>query len=346
MVITMSEENNRYNALNGLRMLAAFGIVMMHVKANSVYNISGWIYNTCIDSFTNFVFLFMVISSFGMCCGYYDKIINNKISITDFYAKRFRKILPFFTILVLIDLIVSPSVDALYETFADITLLFGFLPDCGDISVIGVGWFIGLIFVFYIAFPFFCTLFTSKKKAWTAFAISLMYNYACLHYFNVGRNNILFSACFFIAGGLLYLYREQIAHINRWIMLAVTAVSIVLYYIILYYILNGNVAGCLIVSSTLVMYAILSNGGLLDNKVAAFFSGISMEIYLSHMFIFRMIEKIKLNYIFGYSWGGYISTVVLVLIGTTAFSVVVKHILKYMNKIVWNKKLGGECNGR
>lgn len=320
----IEKQTNHYNALDGLRMIAAFGIVMMHVKANSVYSIDGWLYKTCITSFTNFVFLFMVVSSFGMCCGYYEKIINNKISITDFYAKRFRKILPFFKILVLIDFIVSPSFDAIYEAFADITLLFGFLPDCGDISVIGVGWFIGLIFVFYIAFPFFCTLLTSKKKAWTAFAISLMYNYACLHYFNVGRNNILFSACFFIAGGLLYLYREQIAHINRWIMLAVTAVSIVLYYI-----LNGNVAGCLIVSATLVMYAMLSNGGLLDNKVAAFFSGISMEIYLSHMFIFRIIEKIKLNYIFGY-----ISTVVLVLIGTTAFAVVVKYILRYLNEVL------------
>lgn len=325
----IEKQTNHYNALDGLRMIAAFGIVMMHVKANSVYSIDGWLYKTCITSFTNFVFLFMVVSSFGMCCGYYDKIINNKISITDFYAKRFRKILPFFTILVLIDLIVSPSVDALYEAFADITLLFGFLPDCGDISVIGVGWFIGLIFVFYIAFPFFCTLLTSKKKAWTAFVISLMYNYACLNYFNVGRNNILFSACFFIAGGLLYLYREQIAHINRWIMLAVTAVSIVLYYI-----LNGNVAGCLIVSAALVMYAMLSNGGLLDNKVSAFFSGISMEIYLSHMFIFRIIEKIKLNYIFGYSWGGYIGTVVLVLIGTTAFAVGVKYILRYLNGVL------------
>ena len=328
----IEKQTNHYNALDGLRMIAAFGIVMMHVKANSVYSIDGWLYKTCITSFTNFVFLFMVVSSFGMCCGYYDKIINNKISITDFYAKRFRKILPFFTILVLIDLIVSPSVDALYEAFADITLLFGFLPDCGDISVIGVGWFIGLIFVFYIAFPFFCTLLTSKKKAWTAFAISIIYNYACIHYFNIGRKNILFSACFFIAGGLLYLYREQIAHINRWIMLAVTAVSIVLYYI-----LNGNVAGCLVVSAALVMYAMLSNGGLLDNKVAAFFSGISMEIYLSHMFIFRIIEKIKLNYIFGYSWEGYISTVVLVLIGTTAFAVAVKKVMIYIKyKLILN----------
>lgn len=69
-----------------------------------------------------------------------------------------------FSFLVLIDLIVSPSVDALYEAFADITLLFGFLPECGNITVIGVGWFIGLIFVYYIAFSFFCTLLTSKKK--------------------------------------------------------------------------------------------------------------------------------------------------------------------------------------
>ena len=71
-----------------------------------------------------------------------------------------------------------------------------------------------------------------------------------------------------------------------------------------------------------------------------------MEMYLSHMFIFRIIEKMKLNYIFGYSYGAYISTVVLVLIGTTLFVVVMKYILKYINKIVMNKKLGGECNGR
>lgn len=323
MIITMSEENNRYNALNGLRMLAAFGIVMMHVKANSMYNISGWIYNTCIVSFTNFVFLFMVISSFGMCCGYYEKIINNRISLSGFYNKRFKKILPFFGLLVIIDLIVSPSMNSLYEAFADITLLFGFLPECGNISVIGVGWFIGLIFVFYITFPFFCTLLTSKKKAWIVFIISIIYNYACIHYFNVARNNILFSACFFIAGGLLYLYRQQIANLNRVVMLVVVLISIVLYYV-----LAGDVAGCLIVSVSLVMYAMISNGGLLDNKVDAFFSGISMEIYLSHMFIFRIIEKMKLNYVFGYGWVGYIVMVVLVLIGTTLFAVVLKRILE------------------
>ena len=69
-------EKSYYNCLDGLRMIAAFGIVMMHVEANSVYNIDGWLYKTCITLFAKFVFLFMVVSSFGMCCGYYDKIIN------------------------------------------------------------------------------------------------------------------------------------------------------------------------------------------------------------------------------------------------------------------------------
>ena len=81
-------EKSYYNCLDGLRMIAAFGIVMMHVKANSVYNIDGWLYKTCITSFTNFVFLFMVVSSFGMCCGYYDKIINNKIYSHNIYLNK------------------------------------------------------------------------------------------------------------------------------------------------------------------------------------------------------------------------------------------------------------------
>ena len=103
------------------------------------------------------------------------------------------------------DRVISPSRDALYEAFADLTLLFGFLPNAGDISVIGVGWFLGLVFVFYLCFPFFCVLLETKKRAWSAFGISLIYNFVCANYFGVGRTNILYSACFFLAGGLIYL---------------------------------------------------------------------------------------------------------------------------------------------
>ena len=43
-------------------------------------------------------------------------------------------------------------------------------------------------------------------------------------------------------------------------------------------------------------------GGLLENRVTKFFSGISMEIHLSHMVIFRVVEKLKLNRILGNGW--------------------------------------------
>lgn len=156
-------EKKHYGTIDGLRMIAAFGIVMMHIRANSNYEISGLIYNNIIPSFTNFVFLFMVVSAFGMCCGYYQKVLNNQISWSAFYGKRFKKILPFFGLLVLFDVAMSHSLGSIYEGFADLTLVFGFLP-ADTISVIGVGWFLGLIFVFYLIFPFFAFLSRTKEE--------------------------------------------------------------------------------------------------------------------------------------------------------------------------------------
>ena len=317
-------EKKRYGAIDGLRTIAAIGILAMHVASNNKYDISGFFYDSIIGSMGDFVFLFMVISAFGMCAGYYEKIINNQISVIDFYKKRFTKILPFFSILVIIDLIVSPSVSSLYEGFADITLLFGLLPNAGNISVIGVGWFIGLVFVFYLCFPFFCCLISTKKRAWVSFAISLIYNFICSDYFDVGRNNILYSACFFLAGGLIYLYRDELkAHINKWVMLLVVWVSILGYYLV-----SGNVLFCLIVSSFLMIYAVISWGGVLQNKFTHFLSSISMEIYLSHMFIFRIAEKLHLNTIIGNGWLQYLFTAVAVLIGSIIFSLVMRKLIQ------------------
>lgn len=89
-----------------------------------------------------------------------------------------------------------------------------------------------------------------------AFVVSLMYNFVCANYFEVGRSNILYSACFFLAGGLIYLYREEIAKLNQWIALGVAGCVVVLYYLI-----GGNVMICLLVSSSLLIYALLSGGG-------------------------------------------------------------------------------------
>ena len=312
----------RYGTIDSLRMIACIGIMMMHIQANNNYEITGYFYNTVIPSFTNFVFLFMTVSAFGMCCGYYEKVMNQTISLPDFYAKRFKKILPFFGVLVLIDVVISPSRAALFEAFADLTLLFGFLPNAGNISVIGVGWFLGLVFVFYLCFPFFCVLLANKKRAWISFAMSLLYNFVCAEYFEVGRSNILYSACFFLAGGLIYLYRKELTKISSYITVVFVAASIVVYYL-----MGGHVINCLIVSMCLLICAIPGRGGVLENRITRFFSNISMEIYLSHMVLFRVIERLGLNTRFGNGWLQYLITVVLVLTATVIFSVVMKRVI-------------------
>lgn len=303
-------------------MIACIGIMMMHMRVNNSYKIDGYFYNTVIPSFTNFVFLFMTVSAFGMCCGYYEKVKNLRISLSDFYAKRFKKILPFFGLLVMIDVILSPSRGALYEAFADLTLLFGFLPNAGHISVISVGWFLGLVFVFYLCFPFFCVLLETKRRAWLAFGISLMYNFACTTYFEVRRSNILYSACFFLAGGLVYLYRHELAKLKPWLTVALTAAAVALYYI-----MGGYAMNCLLASVALLLCAIVTRRKILENWITRFFSSISMEFYLAHMAIFRVVQKLRLNTVLGNGWGRYLLTVVLVLTATALFAVVAKRVI-------------------
>jgi len=324
-------EKRHYGTIDSLRTIASFGIVMMHIRANSNYEISGYVYNTIIPSFTNFVFLFMTVSAFGMCCGYYDKIVKSQMNLTEFYTKRFKKIFPFFGVLVLLDIIMSPSKASLYEGFADLTLMFGFLQK--PISVIGVGWFLGLVFEFYVSFPFFCVLLENKRRAWMAFMVSLIYNFACASYFEIGRTNILYSACFFLVGGLIYLYREEIGKINKRIAFAFVGCAIILYYLV-----GGNAMMCLLVSCAFLIYAIVDQG-VLENRVTKFFSGISMEIYLSHMMIFRVIEKLKLNQFLGNGWLQYIVTSVFVIVGATVFAIVMQKIINKAIKIISKRKL-------
>lgn len=325
----------RFEAINGLRAFSAIGILMMHVQSNANYQISGFVYDELIPSFTNLVFLFMIISSFGMCCGYYEKIINQKISFEEFYRKRYAKIWPFFALLCIIDLIISPSLNSLYEVFANLTLCFGLLPNV-NMSVIGVGWFLGTVFVFYLVFPFFCYLISNKWRAWSSLIIALIFNYISDVYFNVGRSNIVYSAVFFLAGGLVYVYRDMLVKLSkkfRWILLVLC-----LLFTISYYIFEVSVPMIAILYSGYLIYAIgIDKRGILENRVTKFISGISMEIYLSHMLIFRALEKGNMIQIFGNGIFSYVAVCCLVLGGTIIFALVINTFFTMFNKL-WQRK--------
>lgn len=340
----VKEKREYYNSLNGIRALAAIGIVLMHVEANGKYDIHGVVYEKVIFQFGYFAFLFMVVSAFSMCCGYYDRILNNKISIVDFYNKRYKRIWPFFALLVVLDLIVSPGKEALMEGFADLTLCFSLLPN-PKISVIGVGWTLGIIFVFYLLFPFFCYLISDRKKAIFSFIAALALHFMCVYYFcdatHVKDNfnidtNIIYCAVYFFAGGIIYLYRKEILKIfsyNKYIsLLTVMAVTVIIFVVC-----KNSSIKCLVIFALWMCYAISVEGKILNNKITKYISDISMEIYLCHMLMLRMVEKIHLGRLIGNGIPAYVITSVIVVVMASVFAVIAKYVI---NKVMagWRNK--------
>ena len=98
---------NHYDNIDGLRAIAAIGVVLMHVMANGAFTLADSPVKTLIGSLGVFVQLFFLISGFGLCCGYYERIKNNGISLNTFFNKRYLKIFPYFAFLVLIDVAIT-----------------------------------------------------------------------------------------------------------------------------------------------------------------------------------------------------------------------------------------------
>lgn len=314
----------RYENLDGIRAYACIGIVLMHVLANGNFGLTGFMFERLIPSFTNFTLFFMLLSAFSMCCGYYMQFRNGMISLEQFYIRRYQRIWPFFALLCTVELIFDHSLKTLCEWFADITLVFGLIPD-NEIEVIGIGWFLGTIFLFYIIFPFFVFLMKNKKRAWLVMGVSLILHILCILRFEGAndRENIIYSSIFFVAGGLIYLYRDSLKTHNkmRKILIGIAVVAVLLIY---YLSLDSRFSvTILLLFFALLAITLISLGGgisrvLLQNKVALFLGGLSMEIYLCHMFVYRIFEKLKLTHMTGDELINYSMIAVVTIAGAVA----------------------------
>lgn len=306
-----------YPGLNTLRVGCMFGILAMHVFVNGQYSVgAGFWSERFIPSLTDLVYVFFAISAFGISCGYYDRFKSGQIRIEEFYKKRWTKIWPFFALLCVLDFVMSPGKDALYELFANLTLCFGYLSH-KHIQVIGVGWTLGVIFLFYIAFPYFVFLCANRRRAIFSFGVSVILNYVCMRYFEVGRSNFAYSAVYFLLGELFFLYKVEIERSlqkYRSLMWILTAVALVMYYV-----WKVNLLTRLLVVSAMLCWGISAKR---CPHPVNFLSGVSFEVYLCHMVVYRGVEKLQLLYLFGNNAVSYITAVVMISVLAVVFSTV------------------------
>ena len=61
-------------------------------------------------------------------------------------------------------------------------MCFNLLPN-PNIEVIGVGWFLGTVFTFYMLFAFFTFLLDNKKRGWMVLLLSFVFCYIAIVYF-------------------------------------------------------------------------------------------------------------------------------------------------------------------
>lgn len=315
----------KYNNIDALRTFGCLAIIAWHVKANMDFR--GVLLERIIPSFDYLVYLFMMISGFGMCNGYYEKMKSGSYNLNSFYLKRYKKIVPFFALLIVLNCIVELKVENIIEGLMEITLLFGFLPN-NTLSVIGVAWTLGAIFAFYIIFPFIVFLLYNKHRGVGAFVVSVGIAFMCQMYFMtdkfvtegfVMRHSFLYCLPFFLCGGLIYLYRDEIVNLVKAKKVASIICCITL--TVLYLVTPDELLSTdIIVLKTLLLYAswlfvaLGVDSVVLSNSFTTYISGISMEMYLAHMVVFRIIDKLHLSSVFGHGVLDYMVTYFLVVV--------------------------------
>ena len=332
-----------YHSIDDLRAYAAIGIILMHVIANiSTKPTDNYITTILIPFFTDFTLLFMIVSGFSLCCGYYQKFKEGSITPNTFYKKRYLRILPFFALLCILNLILEPSIDNLYQVYSNLTLCFSLLPN-HNIEIIGVGWFLGVVFLFYLLYPFFVFMIDNKKRAWFSFIITLVFVFiimdASFVFGGFARNNIIYDMPFFLSGGIIYLYKDNIERIlkKHSFLVSIIVTIITLLYILFLNLINHGIWHYiteLVIFSIWLIYAVgISNCWFLNNKITKYISKISMEIYLAHMVIYRIIEKFHLENYIHQNDVLYIITSLLTIGGVICFAHVIKfHIINRFEK--------------
>lgn len=136
-----------------------------------------------------------------------------------------------------------------------------------------------------------------------------------------------------VHGGIMYLYRNIYALFKTTLFIFLICIACTISYYLLPSKINGfeiTFYKNFILYCIWLFYAIGVDSKILGNKIMTFFSGISLEIYLSHI---CFMEKLHVQYLFGEdNCLSYIVLCLFTLAGLMALIFSYKFIVRILNK--------------
>ncbi|MCD7835661.1 MAG: acyltransferase [Lachnospiraceae bacterium] len=84
--------------------------------------------------------------------------------------------------------------------------------------------------------------------------------------------------------------------------------------------------------SLMVVGALCSDTIVLRNPISKFISGVSLEIYLAHMMIFRVIQKLGFAAVAGENVTSYILTCAVTICGVLIFASIFQYVEKHLSE--------------
>jgi peptidoglycan/LPS O-acetylase OafA/YrhL len=145
----------RYPSIEGLRTIAAMGVVWIHVWArygNPALKLGGIDFFKAFSFVGNGVDFFFVISGFLMYMNWYDKKVSMQ-TYFDFIKKRFLRIAPLYYVSLLIYFLFFTIIEKREIGIWDIICNLLFLNTIFKINIVPTYWSLAVEWFFYLAIP-------------------------------------------------------------------------------------------------------------------------------------------------------------------------------------------------
>lgn len=290
--------DKRYiKGLDGVRGIAALGVVGYHVAALGGYLDYNGIFDRTVGLGGCFVRLFFILSSFSLMLTYFTKFKRNEMDWEKFYKKRFIKLFPLFWIAMLVHAIINCAMGAknsIWEFIGTGSMLFGLFPTHQE-SIAWAGWTMGLQMIFYLGFPAFLVLTKNRKRAWSLLALSFLLMMAYDRFYGIGVENshinILRQAIYFAVGAVIFHYTDWLLQIDKkrqiMISLACLVIEIANFFLLKY--INGDII-MMMSFSALIILQIIGLDFIMKWGLFVFLGKISFEIYLLHTIVYRLLS--------------------------------------------------------